>query len=46
MKARTKRSIELDVPDDGVRVATGVAYGLGVSVVLWMMVAALVVLLF
>lgn len=45
MKARTKRSIELEVPDDSVRVATGVAYGLGISLVLWMMVAAVVALL-
>jgi hypothetical protein len=45
MKANTKHSIDLDVPDDGVRVATGVAYGLGISVVLGMMVAAVVALL-
>ena len=45
MKARTRRlehSVELDAADDRVRVATGFAYGLGISIALWMIGAAVV----
>jgi hypothetical protein len=48
MKAKTgrlKHSVEFDAPDDRARVATGFAYGVGISIVLWMAAAAIVVLL-
>jgi hypothetical protein len=48
MKARTRRlehSVELDAADDRVRVATGFAYGLGISIALWMIGAAVVIAL-
>jgi hypothetical protein len=48
MKARTTRlnhSADLGAPDDHRRVAMGVALGLGISMALWMMGAAVVYLL-
>ena len=48
MKARTRRlkhSVELDAAEDGGSIATGFAYGLGISVALWVIGAAVVVAL-
>lgn len=48
MKARTRRlkdSVELDAADDGGRIATGFAYGLGISIALWVVGAVVVVAL-
>lgn len=48
MKARTthlKHSADLEAVDDGARVATGFAYGVGISIALWMIGAAVIVAL-
>lgn len=42
---RLEPSVDLGARDDGMRVATGFAYGIGFSIVLWMIGAAVVVLL-
>ena len=48
MKARTrslKHSVDVDATDDQARVVTGFAYGLGISIALWAIGAAVVVVL-
>jgi hypothetical protein len=48
MMAKTTRlehSADLGARDDGMRVATGLAYGIGISIALWMIGAGIVVLL-
>jgi hypothetical protein len=42
---RLQHSVDLDAADDRVRVATGFAYGLGISIALWVIGAAVVVAL-